>query len=417
MNRAKETISNMKECEIEYFWCDNMYFDGDCAWFIGSNINALFCLSYLTGQIEFVATMPDSNIKKFREYRVLYKSRKYVFCFPDNGGRLLLYDISSKRWIEKEINNPDHARIGIEKAYEVEGIVYAVASGISMIIEVTVHSDCKISMNYFPMGITSNDMFDSVYADGIIYYVHDKENVIYAFNIKSKEIKKLPVPNVDNKENGFATICYGRNRFWLSGTEKKIYIWNENNNTTDIIDDFPEEFGVYKLDRDNKLLLDTKKEEFECNIFYKSIDQETAVWFIPYRSNFIVYIDKADYSINVFDVPNEQEDDNSWNRWMDQKFVIMYSREENNLVGLYSFKNKSVFEVDLATKNIRSLSYVMNEQDRNKMWVLFVDEDKVIIEKAGYLDFYFQNLEAINEHTPVNEDQTIGDKILDYIKV
>ena len=113
MNWAKENISNMKECEIEYFWCDNMYFDGDCAWFIGSNINALFCLSYLTGQIEFVATVPESNIKKLREYRVLYKSRKYGFCFPDNGGRLLLYDISSKGWIEKEINNPDHARIGI----------------------------------------------------------------------------------------------------------------------------------------------------------------------------------------------------------------------------------------------------------------------------------------------------------------
>ena len=119
-----------------------------------------------------------------------------------------------------------------------------------------------------------------------------------------------------------------------------------------------------------KSYIDTKSALFEFSIAIGKY-----VWFIPDRSNDIIFIDKETYKVFMLELEEEQETKESIdNHLMDFKFLLQYIRE-NRYIGIYSLKNRIVFEIDTIdlcvkrTDYTRCLSYMLkinHEKDKKQ---------------------------------------------------
>lgn len=359
----------MYDWEAPFIWNDNMYISGDEAWFIGSNVNALFKLDLRSGQYYFITYFPDSDVCGFRVSRVVTQYDGYILCFPDKGSVIWAFDTNKNELQKIELYNPDFQRMSFVYAYNVDGKVFAIASGLMQIVELEITDKAHIKYYSLFEEYKQKELEDSLGEQSVligqcIYCIYWKTNLVCEFNVKTKEIRYYVIPNI---KNGIATICYDGKYFWFSGWAKELYVWDKEKNSTRILENFPPEFGVYEIDDLKQLRVSSEKKMFERNVFFKGINVKDYICFIPFSANHIVYVDKHNFEIDIFMIPDEEEDIASWTRSMNHKYIVEYIINEN-IIGIYSIKNEHVIELDVEKKEFEVKSFLLNNQDKQRLW-------------------------------------------------
>lgn len=401
------------EWEDSFIWNDNMCISGDEAWFIGGIVNALFKLDLRTGEYKFMTDFPDSPIYAFRKYKVGIQCGKYILCFPDKGSSIWLFDTLNNDLKKIDLGLPDNARPGVTCAFHINGKIYAVASELRQIIELDI-SDTN-SVVYYPVFETCGQGYlghESISVNQYIYCINNAVNMICEFDTNTKEIKYYSVPN---SESGFTAIGYGDGCFWLSGYTRELHVWDKKNNLFRIIEDLPADLGVYELDSEGQLTVNYEKKVFKTELFFKCINLKSVICFIPYQSNHIVYVDKSNYGLNIFELPDEAEDTNSWNRGMQHKYLVECVMPEENIILLYSIKNKAAIELNMENKEYKYKYYYLKEEDKQRIWELFHKNDKLIIENRDDDLYYFKKAAKRQGLKEVLAADAIGGKIHRFI--
>ena len=88
------------------------------------------------------------------------------------------------------------------------------------------------------------------------------------------------------------------------------------------------------------------------------------VWLIPQSGNKIMYCDKNDRKMRNFNILDEEETAETLDlnyRHIATKFFMMYVREERYL-GIYSYKNKRMFEIDTQNMNYKNIDIKMDDK-------------------------------------------------------
>ena len=201
-------------------------------------------------------------------------------------------------------------------------------------------------------------------------------NKVYCINLNSADIVKY---EISAAKAGFYTIVYDGNNFWLSGFYKEIYVWNPEQGVVKIISEFPEQFGIYRFDNDGNFLTDynlvlsINPDDYEnvmaigrfvedYAFFSDSIALGKHVWFMPHRSNGIIYIDKETYEVFFMEIDEEKETEQSIKRnLLYSKYLINYVREDR-YIGVYSVKNQWIFEIDTVELCVRKRDYELDSQ-------------------------------------------------------
>ena len=102
-----------------------------------------------------------------------------------------------------------------------------------------------------------------------------------------------------------------------------------------------------------------------CGIHYLN----GKVWLVPQSGNKMLYYDQEDGKVNVFEIQDEEETletlDLSY-RHIASKFFLMYVREERYL-GVYSYKNKIMIEIDSINMTCEKLSFIVDEYSLEKL--------------------------------------------------
>ena len=210
-------------------------------------------------------------------------------------------------------------------------------------------------------------------------------------------------------EGGLHTISVCKGKFWLSGYDKNIYIWEKDKNIVEISNHFPSNFGIYNFDRKEKPFLDCETTEYDVFTFLESIDTRDYIWFIPFQTNQILYVNKVTNEINIFEIGEEEDGKSIIDREMNCKYILQYVLD-GRYIGLYSVKNSVVFEIDAHTMELKTRMPRLDIDDSTLIprgWIL---KESIVAERALYEKLIKKNGEK------VFEKEKIGTQIYNYMQ-
>lgn len=337
--------------------------DDETAWAIGVYINGLFQLSLEHGEYELLTCFPDGY--GFFGYVISDKCYKYknnIFCFPCRGNMIWVYDLINKKMDKIPIEYGKGAEIGISMIVEESNILFAVANGLNMILEID--AEKKKVLNSFEILQSENQINTSI--TGIVvnkklYFIVTDKNQICEFDMETKNIHLYSIK--EDKE--INTISYDGKYFWLSGKTKEIFRWNKDKNEIYVVSDFPTDFGRYEVDEKDNFFI-CCKERYSQPIFRSSICVGDAIWFIPHETNQIIYIDKDTCKLNSFLIEEEEENKSTWQRESKTKYRFQYI-EKNQYIHLYSYKNKRYLKIDAVKLTFEYIDLQMAEKSKHTL--------------------------------------------------
>ena len=130
-----------------------------------------------------------------------------------------------------------------------------------------------------------------------------------------------------------------------------------------MISEFPGQFGFYHFDSKENHIVDRNSFfSVEYAFFIDSISLGKYIWFIPFRSDEIVYVEKETYEVHLLEVKEETETKESIERHiLDHKYLVQYMRE-NRYIGIYSLRNGSIFEIDTVSLCMKKQDYALSDK-------------------------------------------------------
>lgn len=359
----------MIECSKEYLWSGKWSIEDDIAWFVAGGLHVLFSINMATNHYKVITSLPGT-LNTFRKNPNCIKCENSVFCMPDIGDCIWSYDLSITELKKVQITNPNHVnRIGIWDFWRCGKILWAVSTGLKQILEID--TEKKEVIGYYNITDKKEEILaQSAKIENYIYVVCSSKSMLYEFNTETKEIRRHEFNQINDN---LRTISISKGKVWLSGCKKKIYIWEQMKDELKILEDFPDDFGVYKSDKTGKMFLDTNAEEYHFCTFVNSVDAGDYIWFIPYQTNYILYVNKNTDEIKTFSIVGEDENGECIkNRVLDEKYLLQYIYL-GRYIGLYSLKNEVVIEIDALSMETKVRDICIDVDGTEKIscgWIL-----------------------------------------------
>lgn len=351
---------------MDYFiWSDNWHIEEGKAWFVDGQRDILYYIDLKQNKCKYITDIPNTETRKFRLSPRCLKIQNEIYLMPDFSGKIWVYNLNNNQFEQIVIDNPNNVRLGIYRFWIHRNMIYALSTGLKKIIEIDIRK--KAICNYFMLSDSDEEEVDNAAAIRVgedIYCVSSVFNLVYKFNLESKQITTYVVPMV---ESGFQTISFDGRLFWLSGCCKEIYIWDKENNSTKVIRDFPQNFGIYDFSGNSENILDCTAVKYDTPTFIESMLVGNYIWFIPLKTNKVIYVDKETYQIYVLEIDGEEENrETLLKNYFGVKYIVQYIREER-YIGLYSLKNSYIIEIDAVEKRVEKKSYRFDEKSIDKM--------------------------------------------------
>lgn len=357
-------------------WSDKIDIEGNLGWFGCGEINALFEVDFESNKYRYLNNFSDYKIDSIRNYSICKKYKNKLFCFPVYGERIWVYDLLKDSFSQIYIRKPDSVdKLLFSDVYLYNCRMYAVSRGLREIFEIDPEKERISSIIQIPEAVKVLSG-NCIQKDNLIYCTSYSNNILCQINMDSKEVELYEIPYL---EKGICTISLVANdEFWFSGFDKEIYVWDRKTNQTTILSSFPDEFGIYKIDENDKLILDCNCKENNEAFFVKSINMEKHLWFIPFRTNKVLYVDKETRRINIFEIPDEQESVEGWQRYLSHKYLVEYIRER--FIGLYSAKNRTLLEIDTQELSVKEKKITLEKDSVDKLAQLYLESSNLFRE-------------------------------------
>lgn len=401
----KEKGKGMLNQQNEFFWGDKWAVENGTGWFVAGRFHVLFSVDMVRDHYKIVAALPGS-LNSYRQNSNCMKCENTIFCMPNNGDCIWCYDLLTLQFHKIEIVNPNCISIGIGDYWRTEGVLWAVSSGLKQILEIDIKK--KRVIGYYNITDRQEDVFAKCAKDGnYIYITSASEARVYVFDIEKKEVKEHDFSGV---KNGLRTISVDKEKVWLTGYNREIYIWNQVKNEIKSLRNFPSDFGIYNFNGKKRNLLDCRVKEYDTFTFLENIDAGGYIWYIPFQTNQILYVNKDTNEINVFEIEEEEENEETIkNRKMDCKYVLQYVYEDR-YIGLYSIKNEIVFEIDTKTLEVKKRIITMDTESLEKKLDGWILNESFSAEQTLYGKLIGKSMEH------VSKKEMVGEKIFNYMR-
>jgi hypothetical protein len=394
-------------------WSDRWCIEDGHVWFMGGEMNILFQKEEDCDDVEIVSVVPCDNIFMFRQNPICIKNGDVIYSLPDNGEAVWIYHITNDYWSRILIENPKGVRLSCGKAWVVNKRIYIVSIGLRQIIEIDTENEEIV--NYHNISNSNQKVSDSVLIDNYIYVI-DTSLTIYKFDCVSKEIYKYELSQQDEEIN---RICYDGEKFWTCGYSRKIYVWNEDSKV-EIIDSFPDSFGIYNFDGGYSELINYNFISSDTPLFISNVSVGEYIWFIPFKTNEILYADKKSMQIKIFHVENEMQDkENLKIQLLHHKYLLEYVKEDR-YIGLYSLKNRWIIEIDSLELKYRIIKHKLNGESSKKINSLIIEkirQNHNIIRECEYANLinFEMYIQDNNDKYEDSQHSSIGKRIYQFV--
>lgn len=396
---------------IIFPWSDNWWIEEDKAWFC-ANMGALFCVDMLSGQCEIVAWIPECDANSFRLYSYCIKSDDIVFCIAKLAHSIWCYDIKKEAWKKIEVCNANELIMCMHTHKGKNDKIWLLEDRIGTVFQLDLKRQAVVP-EYQCARSKNMDFYEYTIVEDSIYNVSERK--IFCLNKRA-----ISVYEIEEAKAGLCTICYDGQNFWMSGFCKEIYIWNPKQGMIKVITEFPEQFGYYHFVKDEIPVVDSNSfHSIDFPFFINSIPMNRYIWFIPFCSDEIVYIDKENYEVHLLEIEEERETKESiQNHIMPHKYLVQYIREDR-YIGLYSLRNALIFEIDTIELCVIKRNYKLT--GTTMLSILETTEGyhskKVLKEGRKMDDLYFSEVLKTKNSRIGNKVDSFGEMIYHFIEL
>lgn len=334
-----------------FIWSDGWWIEGTKAWFICGTSNTLFCVDMNIGKCEKVVCVPDEGEGTYRLNPYCVKCGRDIYCIPGSGQSIWIYNLDDKTFIELNIKKLPRRQQHGSQYWVLDDKLFIIVGNWNRVIEV--NTDQGTISDYYI--ICENDSICcGVLAEDNIYALSSKSCKIYQFDILTKKVKTHLLPGIKKR---LAGICFDGERFWLSGYENEVYVWDrEKGNLTTI--NFSEIFKVDCIDRDMERTTDNQV----SSVFNRIIAVGEYIWFIPIHERKIIYANKQTTELSMFEIYEEDRMSAAVSRAQCiGNYILEYVRDDR-YIGLFSAKNRRILEIDTKKLIYQWKEYYFSEQ-------------------------------------------------------
>ena len=401
-----EWINNkMKNASKFPFWSDNWCVEGNKAWFVAGQYNAIFEFDFETKNCGLGLKIPSEHIHGFRINSNCVKYGNSIYCIPDFGNKIWIYCTKTGKFSAIEIRNSQNVRLGMLNIGFYRNRMLLFSRGLQKIFELdpqknVIIEKCNLSE------ISEIPIFNIIKVENYLYGISLLNGDVLEIDLEENTHNIYEIKNGTNKLN---TICYDGNKLWMCGFKKEIYVWEKGSSKVEIINNLPSDFGIYCEDADRKIVLDKDKNEYEMPTFITAQCIGADVWFIPFQTNKILRINKNNVNeVQVFEIEAEEVNkDKLWKGYsLNHKYLLEYVKDDRYL-GLFSLKNDKVLQIDTVKDTYEYLDiHISND--------LFVDEkskDIFIESNKIHAIMYEQMIKCKDISTILELNENIGNKI------
>lgn len=267
-----------------------MCIENDMAWLVAWEDNDLYSYNMQTKQCEYLVSLPENET-----HPICVKYQNDVYCLPDKGNEIIIYNLVSKKKESILVNNPNKERLLMMNYCREGDRLWTIARGTKQVIEINL-SKRKIEKYYSIFDRNEERIGQQITKIGnYIYCPSRTSNRICEFCITTGKSRYY---EIDEMDGGINTIFFDGFFFWLSGCRKRICIWKKEENYVKTLGRFPKGFIINGIEKAEHV--------FGMPIFCDSAGTEEYVWFFPAnfvetRCNSIIYVNKKNYSIGIFE--------------------------------------------------------------------------------------------------------------------
>lgn len=336
----------MKNNSSVFVWSVGWWFEDDKAWFVGGAHNMLFSVELDTGKCEKISTIPDSGEGEDHLHPFCIKCGRDIFCIPGYGKNIWIYNLDDNSFKGIDIDKPEEQYLA-SQFWRIDDTLYVVGGVWNKVIEVSISQ--RAVTNYYVL-CENDSVMRSILVGNNIYAVSAGSGRIYEFNVVTKKVKTYILPDF---QKGLFTICHDGEKFWMSGYQKELYIWDEKENSFTILDCFPESF-------------DDKKTGYTAGcyapqVFERSVVVGDTIWFMPTRGGKIVYANKNTHKLSVFEIYDEDEISIlSKKPYEIADYLLEYVRNDR-YIGVFSAKTRRIFEIDTKQLKYQWMGYYFSD--------------------------------------------------------
>lgn len=397
-----------KNKKMDSMYGNKIVLEKNEGWFVGVEYNALFHIDFESSECQLLTLLPAENIYRKDAYFGCDKIEQYIYIYPRQmNGNILITSLDGRVVKEIELENFEQKEVGIVDTYVYKDKIYVMSLGLRKVI--VLDSKKNVIVDSYAIYEDVKNIRNKgrlLFKEGVIFITIRDSNKIYMLNLETKQMGQC---EIDGMVNGIVSFGNAGRDIWLTSKEKVIYFWNKFENRIRKIENLPEKFGRYKLDSYNQLFLDVDTKFDEKGFYLEGVCIEQCIWFVPYFYNMILCVDIASLEVREICIPNEAEDECTWRKNRRKaKFWLEYVREER-YIGIYSFKNNYIIEIDTKSFKIEIKEFYVSNKDICLIMSEKTKKGNLVETESLNLQNYITNLEMFKKNT--KKTKNIGNKI------
>lgn len=328
----------MKNNNLEFIWSIGWWLEDGKAWFVDGMNNALFCVDMDTRKCEQICVIPNPlNEWTYRLNSYCIKCGRDIFCIPGYGNCIWIYNLDDHTFTELDIDKPYRYHFS-SYFWKVRDSIFIVTGDWNKVIEVSI--DQRTIVNYYTL-CEKDSVRRSILVGNKIYAVSEQSSSVYEFDVITKKVITYYFPDFEKK---LFAICFDGEKFWMSGYQKNVYIWDKENNSTSVI-----------------YLPLADVEESNLHLFNFILYVGGYIWFIPTAKGKIMYANKEKRELSVFEINKDAGSDLSKQPCGIPYYLLEYVKDDR-YIGLFFARSRRIFEIDTEQLSYQWIDYKFSDQ-------------------------------------------------------
>lgn len=331
------------------------YQEDDDIWFVGEKYSLVFhaCISDCT--IKKIIRMEDSELLHSRQYWRLVKVQNKIVILPCAYNKIVIFNTENNKFSTIYL----HENISSCMSYiEERERLYLIDNSEIIVLDVK-HE--KVD-EYISIPYQDNILITmALKTDGHILMPLICKNEVLDFHISDKQFTRL---YLDCDANGFIAGILDGTDVWLAGCNGNIVKWNYISQKCTLYNKFPESFESFDYDEEGNFI-PWKKGWTQGGCFkywYDCFLIDDKIWFLPFLSRSLLYLDKKTNEICEYPFENEDETEYTMKKHRFPKFLFIGIQKER-FIKIYSVKRDIIYSIDIVTLNYTEEMFNIDEVD------------------------------------------------------
>ena len=351
-------------------------------------------------QVEILEVFPDIPADRGLVYFGIYKFKSYLLLSPYcNKDDLLVYDIEHAKF--SKLHNKGEIEFYSSAVFESKEDLYIVSKKTAEVNKINIQKH-SVECLSFPGYMTENARIcEIVRVRHLLYIPFNAKKILLIFDMDKEELIHRDFPE---NISFIATISYWNDKFWLTGSDRKIYTWKLGEKKAEAVAEFPDEVKLF----------------YDGGIWFaNSLIHENILWLFPCYSDLILKYNLHTKKTETVKIAVEEEsaeqleEELKSGRYLVEKYNIV--QKCGNYAFFRSSKTRLLYELNLQDDNIHAhdlrVKNIYNQQ------IYPPATDGVMLEKS-YTDGLKFLIKTLNKQTTNKEkrhDQTVGKIINMYM--